>query len=208
MVADDALNHPADLVRLRHSMERLCGWLGQAVQEGRAVLHSLRDSTTQKNDLAEGLRQAAAEPFVPGSMQVVVAVIGSARDMHPIVRDDVYRIGYEAMRNSCLHSGGSRLEVDISYVHDLMLRVTDNGRGIEPEVAESGKAGHFGLQGMRERAARIGGSLIVGGAVPSGTEVRLTVPGRIIFRGMHQEPRSVAAILRNIFKPDQSSHFD
>jgi signal transduction histidine kinase len=90
---------------------------------------------------------------------IVVTVVGDATEMHPIVRDETYRIGFEAIRNACMHSGASQLEVEFRYAHDLTLRVSDNGVGIDPVIADRGKNGHFGLQGMRERAARIGGKL-------------------------------------------------
>jgi signal transduction histidine kinase len=115
-------------------------------------------------------------------MAVTFSVVGDAKEMHPIVRDEIYRIGYEAIRNACMHSGASQLEVELRYAHDLALRVNDNGMGIDPVTADRGKDGHFGLQGMRERAARIGGNLTLGSSSNSGTEINLVVPGDIIFR--------------------------
>ena len=70
--------------------------------------------------------------------------------MHPIVRDEVYRIGYEAIRNSIVHSHATRLQVELRYEQDLYLRVKDNGVGIDSGVLSQGKDEHFGLQGMRE----------------------------------------------------------
>jgi signal transduction histidine kinase len=115
-------------------------------------------------------------------MATTFTVVGDSRDMHPIVRDEVYRIGYEAIRNACAHSGASRLEVELRYEHDLVVRVKDDGRGIPPAVVTDGKEGHFGLQGMRERACRIGAKLTLDSSAASGTEVTLLVPGGIIFR--------------------------
>jgi signal transduction histidine kinase len=102
--------------------------------------------------------------------------------MHPIVRDEVYRIGYEAIRNACMHSEASRLEVDLRYDHDLVVRVKDNGKGIDADITAEGKDGHFGLQGMRERAARIGAKLTLSSSATTGTEITLVVPGDIAFR--------------------------
>lgn len=182
MVADDALEQSADSARVLQAMERLSVWLGQAMQEGRAALNSLRTSTTEKNDLAEAFRRATDDDVIPNSMAVTFSVIGEAREMHPIVRDEVYRIGYEAIHNARMHSGASRLEMELSYAHDLALRVSDNGVGIDPGIANKGKDGHFGLQGMRERASRIGGKLTLVSSPTSGTEITVVVPGNIIFR--------------------------
>jgi signal transduction histidine kinase len=181
LVADDALDASSDSIRMRRALEQLSVWLGKATQEGRAALNSLRTATTQTNDLAGGFRRATEDGLIPSSMAVTFSVIGDAREMHPIVRDEVYRIGYEAIHNACLHSGASQLEVGLVYAHDLALRVNDNGIGIDPAVAERGRDGHFGLQGMRERAARIGGKLTLVSSSSSGTEIELTVSGGIIF---------------------------
>ena len=183
MVADDALDGPADPVRMRRAMEQLSSWLAQATHEGRAALNSLRTSTTEKNDLADAFRRATEDALVPSSMTVTLTVVGEAREMHPIVRDEIYRIGYEAIRNSYVHSQASRLEVELKYAHDLTVRVSDNGSRHRPGCSRiKGKDGHFGLQGMRERAARIGGKFTLVSSAASGTEITLIVPGGIVFR--------------------------
>jgi signal transduction histidine kinase len=129
--------------------------------------------------------------------------------MHPIVRDEIYRIGYEAIRNASAHSGASRLEVELGYAHDLTLSVSDNGVGIDPAIVDKGKDGHFGLQGMRERAARIGGKLKLVSSSKSGTEINLLVPGGIIFRDMMPARRSLFTRIRTLFRlKDQTSKLD
>jgi signal transduction histidine kinase/ligand-binding sensor domain-containing protein len=182
LVADDALEGSSDPVRMRRAMEQLSMWLDRAMQEGRAALNSLRTSTTQTNDLAEAFRRATENGQVPHSMEATLSVVGNSRDMHPIVRDEIYRIGYEAIRNAYLHSQATRLEVELRYEQDLTVRVRDNGVGVEPTIASQGKEGHFGLRGMHERAARIGAHLTIATAPASGTAITLVVPGRIVFR--------------------------
>ena len=182
MVADDALDAGANGARMEGALKKLSMWMGQAVVEGRAALQSLRSSTTERNDLAEALRRAAQSDLIPASMSVSFSMTGAASEMHPIVRDEIYRIAYESIRNAAKHSGASRLEIELRYGQDLILRVQDNGIGIDPLMLNTGKPGHFGLQGMRERAARIGGRFSVVSSAASGTEVHLVVPGGIIFR--------------------------
>jgi signal transduction histidine kinase/streptogramin lyase len=182
MVADDALTRPDDATGMRHAVEQLSTWLGQATTEGRAAVNSLRTSTTERNDLAEAFRRAIEDCGRQGAIQASLSVTGTPREMHPVVRDEVYRIGYEAIRNACTHSAGSRLEVQLTYSHDLIVRVADNGVGMDPSIASTGKAEHFGLQGMRERATRIGAKLNIISSADSGTEMILAVPGRLIFR--------------------------
>ena len=182
LVADDALELSTDPIRMRRAMEQLSVWLGRATQEGRAALNSLRSATAHTNDLAEAFQRATEECRMQSPIDVSFSVVGDAKEMHPVVRDEVYRIGYEAIRNACMHSGAGRLEVALSYTEDLTLRVSDNGTGIDPAIADRGKDGHFGLQGMRERATRIGGKLTLRSSSSSGTEIRLLIPGSIIFR--------------------------
>jgi signal transduction histidine kinase/ligand-binding sensor domain-containing protein len=181
MVTDDALDRADDPEHVRRALERLSEWLDRAVAEGRAALNSLRASTVEVNDLADAFRRAADNATKPPGMTVAVTVTGVPRNLHPIVRDEIYRIGYEAMNNAYAHSGASRLEVKVEYGHDLILRVLDNGAGIDPNVAGSGKRGRFGLPGMRERAANIGATLDIEGS-SSGTRLTLVVPGRGVFQ--------------------------
>jgi signal transduction histidine kinase/ligand-binding sensor domain-containing protein len=200
LVADDALDPSTDPIRMRRAMEQLSLWLARAMQEGRAALNSLRTATAQTNDLAEALRRVTEDGIVPSSMAVAFSVVGDAREMHPIVRDEVYRIGYEAIHNACMHSSASRLEVELRYGDDLALDVSDNGTGIDPAIADSGKDGHFGLQGMRERAGRIGGKLMLRSSSSSGTEIKLIVPGGIIFRKMIPAQPSLSTRIRSVFR--------
>jgi signal transduction histidine kinase len=200
LVADDALDQSTDLIRMRRAMEQLSAWLGRATQEGRAALNSLRTTTTQTNDLAEAIRRATEGSVVPTSMAVTFSVVGDAREMHPIVRDEIYRIAYEAIHNACAHSGADRLEVGLRYAHDLTLHVSDNGIGIDPIIVDRGKDGHFGLENMRERTSRIGGKLTLVSSSNSGTDIRLTVPGGIVFQKMMSPRSSLFTKIKTLFR--------
>jgi signal transduction histidine kinase len=173
-VAAAALHTPGDPILQHQALQKLSDWLKRAAWEGRTALNSLRRST--ENDLAEALRRAAAECQTQAT-DTSFSVVGNPGDMHPVVQDEIYRIGYEAIRNACEHAHASHVEVELRYAQDLALRVTDNGVGIEPAVINTGKPGHFGLKGMRERATRIGGQLTLMSGV-SGTEMKLVVPAR------------------------------
>ena len=181
LVADHALKNTSDHGQVVRALEQLAEWMDQANQEVRAALNSLRTSTSEANDLADPLRRALDECRVHANMDVSLSVAGAGRDLHPVVRDEVYRIGYEAIRNACRHSAGRAVDVMLEYARDLTLRIRDDGVGIDPAVVEQGKDGHFGLRGMRERAARIGGRFAIDTAPRSGTAVTLIVPGRVAF---------------------------
>jgi len=199
LVADHALKDPADNARMVRAMGQLSTWLEQATEEGRAALNSLRASTTEKNDLAEAFRRAIDECGRESRAEISFSTIGESREMHPVVRDEIYRIGYEAIRNSCAHSDGDRLQVTLKYGHDLTLSISDNGAGIDPEVAEIGKEGHFGLRGMRERAERIGSKFTLVSFPDSGTGITLVVPGRIAFRTVRP---NWSQRIKSVFNPN------
>jgi signal transduction histidine kinase len=104
------------------------------------------------------------------------------REMHPIARDEIYRIGYEAIRNACAHSGGTKIGIDLYYRRrSLQLDVHDNGRGIDPTFQQDGRSGHFGLTGMRERALSLGGTLSIFSTPNVGTTVSLRLPGNAVY---------------------------
>jgi len=199
LVADNALKKSDDPERMRRAVEQLSVWLGQATQDGGAVLSSLRTSTTQQNDLAEAFKRATEECRLLGPTEASFSVIGDAKELRPVVRDELYRVGYEAIRNACTHSKGSRLKVELKYGLHLALHVKDNGVGIDPTIGDHGKAGHFGLQGMRERVARIGAKLTIVSSAGSGTEITVVVPGGIVFREPSASPLDkMKTILRRV----------
>jgi signal transduction histidine kinase len=197
LIADNArLDHSADPVRLREAMNSISEWLSQATTEARAALNSLRESTSQRNDLAEALQQAAEASQAMASMKFVLSVEGTARDLHPIVRDEIYRIGSEAIRNAVRHSGGTELHADLTYGHDLVLRISDNGLGMKADLATQGLPGHFGIPGMYERASRIHATLHVRSGRNAGTELELHVPRNVVYREPKSGSETAAGILR------------
>jgi signal transduction histidine kinase len=116
-----------------------------------------------------------------------VVVEGTPLPLRAVIQDEVYSIGREALLNAFRHSGASSIEVQLEYTANrVRLSVRDNGCGINPEVIRSGRDGHWGLFGMRERAERIGAKFKVMSGPSAGTEVELSVPGHVVF----QEPPS------------------
>ena len=107
-----------------------------------------------------------------------LAVEGESRNLHPILRDETYKIAAEALRNAFRHAHAGQIEVEIRYDNEQSrLRVRDDGNGIDPAVlARQGSEGHYGLPGMRERATLMGAKLTVWSEVDTGTEVELRVP--------------------------------
>ena len=154
----------------------------EAITEGRDAVQGLRTSSAQGNDLAAAIKTLGQELAAQGSehspVRLRVEVEGTPQTLRPLVRDDIYRIAGEALRNAFHHARATQIEVDLWYdERRLRLRVRDDGMGIEAKLLrEEGQPGHYGIAGMRERANLMGGTLAVWTAPHSGTEVELTIP--------------------------------
>ncbi len=157
------------------------------ITEARDRVQGLRVSAAESNDLALAIgalgEELKGDPAADRPVSFQVAVEGEARDLHPIVRDETYRIVAEALRNAFRHAAARRVEVELRYDRaQFRLRVRDDGRGIDPAVlATRGATGHYGLRGMTERARVIRGDLAVWSQPGAGTEVELRVPARVAY---------------------------
>jgi len=178
------LDRPAEA---RERLDSLLEQGRQAMEEGRDVLRGMRSSTVVQNDLARAIalvgERFAAEHNERCPVNFRVVVEGQSRNMHPILRDEVYRIASEATCNAFRHSCATKINVEICYEEkQLRVRVEDNGKGIDPKVLDGGgREGHYGLPGMRERAKLAGGDLTVRSKLDSGTEIELTIPASLAF---------------------------
>lgn len=152
-----------------------------AISEGRDAVQGLRASAVEGDDLAAAIKALAEELAGDPSREDVIFRVdlqGTPAPLRPIVRDEIYQIAAEALRNARRHAHASRIEVELLYdKRQLRMRVRDNGAGIDQGFLSGGDAvGHYGLHGMRERAKLIGGKLTIWTAADSGTEIELTVP--------------------------------
>ena len=159
----------------------------QAIVEGREAVQGLRASTVMTNDLARAIT-TFGEGLVPNqngrqASDFRVAVEGPSRNLAPLVRDEVYRIAGEALRNAFRHAAARRIEVEIHYEkRQLRVRVRDDGQGIDLQTLKAGRRqGHHGLPGMRERAEVVGGKLAIWSERNAGTEIELTVPAALAY---------------------------
>jgi signal transduction histidine kinase len=144
-------------------------------------VQGLRSYAIESNDLAVAIRSfgeaLSADVTDRSSAVVQVHVKGTPRNLYPLLRDEVYRIACEALRNAFQHSQARHIEVEIHYdPGQLRLRIRDDGKGIDPTILRfGGREGHYGLHGMRERAEVVGGKLTVWSDLNSGTEVELSI---------------------------------
>jgi signal transduction histidine kinase/ligand-binding sensor domain-containing protein len=174
-------------VEAREKLGSAIDQAADAITEGRDAVQGLRDSTQQANDLARAIstlgEELATESINERHTRFLEAVEGQSRDLHPILRDEVYKIAAEALRNAFRHAQARQIEVEIHYDDEqFRLRVRDDGKGMNPEVlAAQSKEGHYGLPGMRERATIMGAKLTVWSEVDAGTEVELRLPANIAY---------------------------
>jgi signal transduction histidine kinase len=166
----------------RAPLDRVQELMRTVIDEGRNAVRGLRSASGGPDDLEHAFSGIEHEFAEQGQAGYKVIVEGQPRPVHPVIRDEVYRIGREAVVNAFRHSGAKQIEVELEYAPSrLRVLVRDDGRGIDAEVLRSGREGHWGLSGMRERAERIGARLKVWSRDEAGTEVEMSIPGHIAF---------------------------
>jgi signal transduction histidine kinase len=161
----------------RGKLEQVMQNASDAISEGRDQVHELRSRSAQAVEdlLAEcigGLRDQ--QP----ALHLELRLEGDSRHVHPVVVEEAGHIGSEAIRNACRHAQATRVIARVRYERRaLTVVVEDNGQGLEPQVQRDGsRSGHWGMVGMRERAARIGARLAVDSVAGKGVTVKLSVP--------------------------------
>lgn len=166
----------------KQPLDRVLALMARVIGEGRSALQGLRSPSADSLDLEHAFSNIQQELDLYRDVSFRVVVEGKLRPLHPVLRDEVYRIGREALVNAFRHSGASSIEVELEYAARQFRVLVDNGCGIDPLVLQSGREGHWGLPGMRERAESIGASLRVWSRASSGTEVELSVPNHVAFK--------------------------
>ncbi len=162
----------------------------QVIAEGRDRVLDLR--SRQAADIEQIIRELIARQCFGPDVEICIATNGTPRDLDALALEETGRIAGEALFNIWRHACARRVEVEINYGASFALRIADDGVGIDPELAARGRSGHYGLAGMRERARRLRGSLVIRPSADQGTELLLTVPGGIAYKA---EERSLLARL-------------
>ena len=173
---------------VKPALGRALELMGQVIEEGRNAVRGLRSSASTSLDLEHAFSQIQQELVTADQtgeeVDFRVIVDGEQRPLHPVLRDEVYRIGREALINAFRHARAKKIEMELKYsAKQLCVLVRDDGCGIDPNVLQTGRDGHWGLSGMRERADRIGARLHVMSSASAGTEIELSVPGNVAFLG-------------------------
>jgi signal transduction histidine kinase/ligand-binding sensor domain-containing protein len=173
---------PARPDEAKQRMDNALDQASNAITEGRDAVHELRTGGLNTVDLGEAISKFGKDLLSGATAEMgpelSVQIEGTPQPLNPMIRDEVYRIGVESLRNAVRHAKARRIEVAIRYGEDgLELRISDNGKGIDPVIlGQEHIAGHWGLRGMRERAKLIGGTFEVWSQLGSGTEAELIIP--------------------------------
>lgn len=166
--------------KARAELERALDLADQVVAEGRDQVMELRDLRVSAGapTLAQALAAAADQLREGSGVRVAVRTEGSCVRLAPGVQDEVYHIGREAIANAVRHARADLIEIDLTCTGSRMvLAVRDDGIGLDPDLQLHGRPGHWGMTGMRERAARIGAGLVIRNRPARGTEVMLSLQG-------------------------------
>jgi signal transduction histidine kinase/ligand-binding sensor domain-containing protein len=176
---------PSDIPN-REEFERVLTLMNRVSDEGRVAVRGLRAESG--DDLEQAFCRVQQEYASRNGADFEVTVEGRVRTIHPVIRDEVYRIGREALVNAFRHARARRIEVELEYApRHLRMLVRDDGCGIDPNILPSGRQGHWGLPGMRERAQRMGGHLKLSSRADGGTEVELLLPASVAFTPFNQQ---------------------
>jgi signal transduction histidine kinase len=148
----------------------------EGLADARQSIWALRTQDAGETTLPVRLRRLA-EAAAGGGLESRFSVFGAYRPLPAETERELLRVAQEAVHNVKKHAAANQLFVQLEYgLAAIALDVRDNGRGGASDALGGSAAGHFGLTGMRERAAAIGGTLQVTSAPDEGTTIRLEAP--------------------------------
>jgi signal transduction histidine kinase len=175
----------------RQMLEEALKQSDEVLAEGRERLLELRIISAEANELPQALAAVGLELRQDHPADFRVVVNGDPRELHPIVREELYRIGREAIANCFQHANAERCETEINYdPSQLRVGIRDDGCGVEETILEAGRrSGRWGLPGMFAGARKIGAQLEVWSRPGLGTEVEVRVPAAIAYRSIANESR-------------------
>jgi ligand-binding sensor domain-containing protein/signal transduction histidine kinase len=171
---------PPEAEVARTHLDRVRLLVRHGIAEARRYVWDLRSQALENKDLSAALSETARRLTAETTVEIQVQVGGTFRPLTKLVEDNLLRIGQEAINNAVRHAEAQHIFVNLVFdARRVRLSVRDDGRGFDTlhtQATGNGPPGHFGLVGMRERAAQIGGTLSIHSGNGSGTEVVVDVP--------------------------------
>jgi signal transduction histidine kinase len=160
------------------------------VVEGRDRLVALRATDPECQDLVESLTEVANTESTGKQARFEISSSGRQRPLLAEACRQLADIAREAIRNTHQHARASLVAMSVDYrTTSLRLQIVDDGCGIDPAVLRAGNLrGHFGLLGMRERAAQLGARFRVERNGINGTRITVVAPAGVVFRDRWRLP--------------------
>jgi len=159
-------------------LDRVLSLIDRTLTQAREVVWEIRQTEGQANDLSDACRAAGARIFDGSATAFRLDVRGGPPSLPHATHVECLRIVEEALANIRKHAFAAHASVELeSRWSELVITIRDDGVGFDPAVAAR-QGGHWGLLGMRERASRIGASLVVSSQPGAGAVVSLLVPLR------------------------------
>ena len=154
----------------------------KVLADGRSRVADLRSANETPDDFPSALESVGRTLAALSTARFSQSVLGLPRTLNPALRADVLAIAREALANAFMHSQAASIEIALAYGRaSFNIVVTDDGKGMTPEVLDHGRSGHWGMAGMRERAHKTGADLVIDSKVGEGTRVSMSVRARIAY---------------------------
>ncbi|WP_199034033.1 sensor histidine kinase [Glycomyces salinus] len=149
----------------------------RSLAEARRTVQAIGPPTLAEAHLPDALAEESSKWSANGGVPVEFTATGEARPMHPEIEVTLLRTAQEALANVGKHAEAGRVGITLSYMDDqVALDVRDDGVGFEPSRVKSNVSGGFGLAAMRQRVARLAGSVSIESAPGGGTVVSVSLP--------------------------------
>jgi len=161
----------SDPARVRERLEKALQTARASLDEARRSVADLRAGALAGKPLAQALASLVREFTSESGVRVTLETPGQCTlPLH--VESELYRIAEQALANVRQHAGAKSVRVMLACGRRTLLRIEDDGRGFDSRRVS---AGHHGIEGMRERAARAGGMLRLTSRRGKGTRVAVTL---------------------------------
>ena len=169
LLARKLADAPEDVRNLVTQMREM---VQSGLEEARRSIWELRSQGSEAGDFRARLSRMAGDIAKRAGLQVEFSVLGTYRALPEKIEDELLKIGQEAVTNAVRHAQAKRVRIDLAYQEKkLHMSIADDGRGFDAGPNAVGPEGHYGLRGMRERAAEIGAQITVNSRRGEGTQV-------------------------------------
>jgi signal transduction histidine kinase len=149
------------------------------VDEARRAVWNLRQANSSEREIGRLLDRMAHEISQASHVPVRFEAFGPPARLDPAMEHDILMVAREAVYNAVRHAQPGEVRLQLFFENDrIRMRVADDGRGFDPEATLSIAGEHFGIVGMRERTARLGGRFNIRSAPGAGTELVFEAPVR------------------------------